>query len=194
MADFTESHVEDAALEWLAELGHSVLHGPDIVPDGPASERVSYDQVLLTERLAEALGRFNPHLPAEMLEEALRKVQQTETHSLIEENRCLHCYLIGGVPSRGCPRRRQHQQGCRLADRLRRRGCQRLAGRESVHGHRGAEELPPRRGVVRQRASLGRGRVEKPRRRERYPRRFFQPAPSLQGADTVPVPHERGHL
>jgi len=98
MAGFTESHVEDAALEWLTELGYSVLHGPDISPDGSTSERVSYDQVLLTERLAGALGRLNPHLPAEMLEEVLRKVQQTETPSLIEENRRLHRYLIEGVP------------------------------------------------------------------------------------------------
>ena len=95
---FSESHVEDAALEWLAELGYTVLHGPDISPDGPTPERVSYDQVLLTSRLRNALERLNPRLPAETLEEVLRKVQQTETPSLIEENRRLHRYLIEGVP------------------------------------------------------------------------------------------------
>ena len=95
---FSESHVEDAALEWLSELGYAVLHGPDFSPDGPTPERVSYDQVLLTKRLIEALKRLNPHLPAETLEEVLRKVQQTETPSLIEENRRLHRYLIEGVP------------------------------------------------------------------------------------------------
>ena len=95
---FSESHVEDAALEWFSGLGYAVLHGPDISPDGPTPERVSYDQVLLTERLREALERLNPHLPAETLEEVLRKVQQTETPSLIEENRRLHRYLIEGVP------------------------------------------------------------------------------------------------
>ena len=95
---FSESHVEDAALEWLFELGYAVLHGPDISPDGPAPERVSYDQILLTVRLREALERLNPHLPTETLEEVLRKVQQTETPSLIEENRRLHRYLIEGVP------------------------------------------------------------------------------------------------
>ncbi len=95
---FSESNVEDAALEWLSGLGYAVLHGPDISPDGPTPERVSYDQVLLTERLSEGLRRLNPHLPAETLEEVLRKVQQTETPSLIEENRRLHRYLIEGVP------------------------------------------------------------------------------------------------
>ena len=95
---FSESHVEAAALEWLAGLGYAVLHGPDISPDGAMPERGSYDQVLLTVRLREALARLNPHLSAEMLEEVLRKVQQTETPSLIEENRRLHRYLIEGVP------------------------------------------------------------------------------------------------
>ena len=94
----SESHVEDAALEWLSGLGYAVLHGPDISPDGPTPERVSYAQTLLVVRLREALERLNPHLPAETLEEVLRRVQQTETPSLIEENRRLHRYLIEGVP------------------------------------------------------------------------------------------------
>ena len=98
MSHLTESQIEEAALEWLAGLGYAVLYGPDISPDGSMPERGSYDQVLLTIRHREALARLNPHLPAEMLEEVLRKVQQTETPSLIEENRRLHRYLIEGVP------------------------------------------------------------------------------------------------
>ncbi|MEM9315669.1 MAG: type I restriction endonuclease, partial [Pseudomonadota bacterium] len=98
MSGFGENTVEEAALEWLAGLGYAVLHGPDISPDGSTPERVSYDQVLLTARLREALSRLNPHLPAETREDVLRKVQQTETPSLVEENRRLHRYLIEGVP------------------------------------------------------------------------------------------------
>ena len=95
---FSESHVEDAALEWLSELGYAVLHAPDISPDGPTPERVSHDEMLLTVRFRQALGRLNPELPVETLEEVLRKVQQTETPSLIAENRRLHRYLLEGVP------------------------------------------------------------------------------------------------
>ena len=98
MAALSESHVEEAALEWLTGLGYAVLHGPDICPDGPTPERGSYDQVLLTGRLRAALGRLNPHLPAETLDDVLRKIQQTETPGLIEENRRLHRYLVDGVP------------------------------------------------------------------------------------------------
>ena len=95
---FTENEVEDAALEWFSGLGYAVLHGPDISPDGPTPERVSYDQVVLTGRLRAALERLNPHLTPETLDEVRRKVNQAETPSLIEENRRLHRYLIEGVP------------------------------------------------------------------------------------------------
>ena len=98
MAKIDENEVEDAALEWLAELGYAVAHGPDIGPEGLTSERSSYGEVLLTSRLRKALSRLNPHLPAETLEDVLRKVRQAETPSLIEENRRLHRYLIEGVP------------------------------------------------------------------------------------------------
>lgn len=98
MAGLTESHVEEAALSWLAGLGYAALHGPDISPDGPSPERISYPQVFLTERFQEGLGRLNPHLPSETLAEVLRKVQQTDTPSLIEENRRLQRYLLEGVP------------------------------------------------------------------------------------------------
>ena len=98
MSVLTESVVEEAALGWLAALGYAVAHGPDIGPEGAAPERGSYGEVLLAGRLREALARLNPHLPAETLEEVLRKVRQAETPSLIEENRRLHRYLVEGVP------------------------------------------------------------------------------------------------
>ena len=98
MARMSERDVEIVALQLLAGLGYVVLHGPDIGPESPAPERGSYDEVLLTGRLRNALARLNPQLPAETLEDVLRKVRQAETPSLIEENRRLHRYLIEGVP------------------------------------------------------------------------------------------------
>ena len=70
-----------------------------ISPDGPSPERISYDQVLLTERASTKRSNASTRTcPSETLEEVLRKVQQTETPLLIEENRRLHRYLIEGVP------------------------------------------------------------------------------------------------
>ena len=47
MTTITEAHVEQAALEWLADLGWRVAHGPDIAPDAPGAERTDYGQVVL---------------------------------------------------------------------------------------------------------------------------------------------------
>jgi type I restriction enzyme R subunit len=97
MAAFTESEVEEAALDWLQGLGYQILSGPDISPDGPLSERAGYDAVVLWDRFRAALQRLNPDLPTEALEEAVKKVQQTELPSLVEENRRLHRLLVDGL-------------------------------------------------------------------------------------------------
>ena len=46
-----ESDVEEAALDWLADLGYTVGHGPNIAPDAPNAERSIYKEVVLTNRL-----------------------------------------------------------------------------------------------------------------------------------------------
>ena len=42
--NFTESVVEEAALEWFGALGYQVVFGPTIGPGEPAAERTSYEQ------------------------------------------------------------------------------------------------------------------------------------------------------
>ena len=50
-----ESEVESAALAWLEATGWRVAHGPDIAPDQPFAERANYGEVLLSQRLRDAL-------------------------------------------------------------------------------------------------------------------------------------------
>ena len=95
---FTESVVEEAALEWLATLGYEVLYGPDIAPSEPAAERDSYSDVVLVGRLRSALARINPKVPAEARGEAVRKLLLTEAPGLVGSNRRFHRLLVDGVP------------------------------------------------------------------------------------------------
>lgn len=97
MTGFAESEVEEAALGWLGDLGFSVVHGPDIAPDGPQPERLSYGDTVLTGRLKTAIERLNPHIPLEAREDALKKVIAAERPSLIEENRRLHRAIVEGI-------------------------------------------------------------------------------------------------
>ena len=92
-----ESDIEAAALEWLAELGYTVLHGPDIAPDTPNAERSSYKEVVLTRRLRDAIARLNTEIPTEAQEEALRKVLNPDSHTLVQNNRAFHLMLVDGI-------------------------------------------------------------------------------------------------
>ena len=98
MATIAEDHVEEATLTWLEALGYTVVHGPDISPDGVAPERASYGDVLLLGRLRNALARLNPRFDSDLLDTVVRRLQQSETPSLVEENRRLHKFLVEGVP------------------------------------------------------------------------------------------------
>ena len=95
---FTESTVESAALAWLESIGWRIAHGPDIAPDMPAAERRDYGEVVLAQRLRDALARLNPDLPAEALEDAFRKLTRPEGVDLMQRNRALHRLLIEGIP------------------------------------------------------------------------------------------------
>ena len=94
---FSETVVEEAALAWLESAGWQVAHGPDIAPDMPAAERVDYGEVVLAQRLRDALERLNPTLPAEALEDAFRRLTRPEGADLIVRNRSLHRLLVDGV-------------------------------------------------------------------------------------------------
>lgn len=84
MSAFTESVVEEAALAWLEAAGWQLAHGPDIAPDTPAAERTSYGEVVLAQRLRDALARLNPEFPAEAIEDAFRKLTRPEGADLIQ--------------------------------------------------------------------------------------------------------------
>ncbi len=92
-----EAQVEIQAIEWLKELDYDYVYGPDIGPESDYPERDDYAQVVLTERLREALGRINPDATPEIIEEAIRKVTRPESPSLIENNRRFHRMVTDGV-------------------------------------------------------------------------------------------------
>ena len=97
-AAIAESHVEEAAIAWLGDAGYAATRGLAIGPDGIKPERTSYGDVLLNDRLRTAIAKLNSNLSPETQTEVLAKVRQSETPSLIEENRRLHRYLVEGVP------------------------------------------------------------------------------------------------
>jgi len=92
-----ESDIEEASLNWFAELDYTVLHGPDIAPDTPDAERATYKEVILTNRLRDAVARLNPNIPADAQQEAIRKVLNPDSHTLVQNNRAFHQMLVDGI-------------------------------------------------------------------------------------------------
>jgi type I restriction enzyme R subunit len=95
---FNEATVEDAALEWFAQLGYERVYGPDLAPGEPRAERDSFEQVYLYGRLRQAVQRINPDLEDEVIEAAIKRLGRAESQSLIDENSRIHKLLTEGVP------------------------------------------------------------------------------------------------
>ena len=88
---FTESNYENAVLNLFTDvLGYSYAYGPDIDRD--------YHNPLYEDLLLPALQRFNPGLPTEALNEAVYKIKNFETGTLLQKNMVLTDYMQNGVP------------------------------------------------------------------------------------------------
>lgn len=88
---FTESNYENAVLNLFTDvLGYSYAYGPDIDRD--------YHNPLYEDLLLPDLQRINPGLPTEALNEAVYKIKNFETGTLLQKNMVLADYMQNGVP------------------------------------------------------------------------------------------------
>lgn len=90
-AYYTESNYENAVLQLLNEnLGYTYIYGPDVERD--------YRDPLYEDVLLPALMRLNRNLPAEALSEAVYKLKNFESGTLLQKNMVFMDYLQNGVP------------------------------------------------------------------------------------------------
>jgi len=94
---FTESTIEQAALDWLDSLKYRIAFGPDLAFDGAAPERENYKEVVLVGRLQDALRRLNPALPPEVHQEAFYQLTRPSQPSPLLNNHALHRLLVDGI-------------------------------------------------------------------------------------------------
>ena len=93
----SEATVEEAALDWLRDIGWSTAYGPDIAPGAEAAERDDYADAFLPRRLRGAIERLNPNLPGTAREDACRALTRAEGATLEHRNRAFHRLLVEGV-------------------------------------------------------------------------------------------------
>lgn len=94
---YREEELEEATLDWFQELDYSTAFGPKISPDGVYSERNSYDEIILKDRLKTSLQRINPDIPLRYIDKAISKLITTDSPDLIESNKMFHEMVTEGV-------------------------------------------------------------------------------------------------
>ncbi|MEX2447716.1 MAG: type I restriction endonuclease subunit R [Solirubrobacterales bacterium] len=93
-----DAYAEQPALEWLAELGWEVEHGPDLGPEGAESERETWRDVVLIGRLRSAVSGLNPDLPAEAVEYVVQQVLTITSPNPVDDHADFHRLLVDRVP------------------------------------------------------------------------------------------------
>jgi type I restriction enzyme R subunit len=97
MTRITEHSIESFAIELLDKLGYEYIYAPNIAPDGETPERETYEQVLLIERLQNAVKRINKSIPADAQAEAIKEIQRIASPELLANNEAFHRLLTEGI-------------------------------------------------------------------------------------------------
>ncbi|MFZ2264378.1 MAG: type I restriction endonuclease subunit R, partial [Trichococcus flocculiformis] len=94
---FTEAMLEEAAIEILQSLDYDYAFGPDISLGGDYEERKDYREVILSQRVKDALFKINRDLPREALDDAYRQLITFNSPMLEENNRYFHQLMTEGI-------------------------------------------------------------------------------------------------
>ena len=97
MAFFSEIKIEKTLIQQFEILNYAYLNDSVAGPDGTNPERKNYSEVILLQRLKKMINSINPRIPKEAREDAVRRVINSESRSLIEENRRLHRAIVEGI-------------------------------------------------------------------------------------------------
>lgn len=86
---FTETNYEQAIIELFQNMGYSHIYGPDLERD--------YSSPILEFTLFDCLVQINKNLPIEAIHEAIAKLKNFDSGSLIQKNAAFMGYLQDGI-------------------------------------------------------------------------------------------------
>ena len=92
-----EAAYERQVIEWLAGIGWSHAFGPDIAPDGDAPERSSFKDVVLVERLEDAIARLNPQLTKSVVQRVRQRIEAPGETDVFKANKVIHQWMTEGM-------------------------------------------------------------------------------------------------
>ena len=97
MSKFDEDQLEQAGINWFKELDYTYMNGYEISPGGKYQERESHKDVVLEERLRNALYSINSDIPNKAIEGAIREILIPKEPSMVENNRNFHEMVTDGI-------------------------------------------------------------------------------------------------
>lgn len=92
MPNLNESEIETYTLELLQNQGYT--HLP---PQAQEQERPNLNEVILRNRLKDAIDKLNPKIPSEAKEQALKEAVNLPSQNLVENNEVFHRMLTEGI-------------------------------------------------------------------------------------------------
>lgn len=93
-----ENHLEQACLGWLESLGFTSLKGDVVSPGSTEVGREKYSEVVLQNRLRDAIERLNPGITSADAEAAVSRLALYGAQSLVDGNREVYSWIRDGVP------------------------------------------------------------------------------------------------
>jgi len=97
MTKITENAIEKFCIELLEKQGYEYIYAPDIAPDSDNPLRSSFEEVLLNNRLTDAIARINPSIPHDAQQEAIKEISRIHSPELLTNNESFHRLLTEGV-------------------------------------------------------------------------------------------------
>lgn len=98
MSRITENEIEQLAIDLFQSQGYDYIYAPDIAPDAENAERNSFDEVLLLQRLRNAVRRINPMIPINAQQDAVKQILRIASPDVLSNNETFHRLLTEGIP------------------------------------------------------------------------------------------------
>lgn len=98
MPPLHESDIEQMLIKLLKAKGYQYLYGPDIATDGDNPMRLSFEDVVLFDKLEKAVKRLNPSLPWLVQDEVVKTTMRISSPDILANNETFHRMLTEGIP------------------------------------------------------------------------------------------------
>lgn len=94
----TENEIEKLAIALLEHQGYTYINGVQLAPDAGDLERTSFEEVVLKQRLENAVRRINPMIPLDAQQDAVKQILRIASPDVLSNNETFHRLLTEGVP------------------------------------------------------------------------------------------------